>query len=765
MKHVWGVSAAAAALMMGCPPPETPDACKGRLEGDLVISEVMIDPAGTDTGGEWIELFNTLGTPLDLKGLTLYVRDTDGSGAKTHVIRAGTAPARGYFVVGDIRSGPNPAWINYAYGDTLGSMGNARGVVGVRCGMTPLAEFTYTTAAKSDRSRMLNGNNEPSSSIAAVEANYCDTPPGVVYSGNSAGTPGAANPECMAEATTGTCVDNGVVRAMTSPQAGDLVITEVMASPAASGDVTGEWFEILARATVDLNDVSINTTTSSTRITNQACLRVQPGEYVLLARSDDTFVNGDLPPPRHVYGSISFADTTNQRISLSRGDAGIDEIALLPSASGKTWQLDPLKLDPGSNDDPANFCRAPFKWNPDGGGDYGSPGEANPDCPIDAGQPDPNVCVDTGTGLSRPVQRPLDGDLVITEWHSSPAATSAANGEFIEVMVKNNVDLNGLTLQVGTGKTPITSANCLSVTTNSFLIFGKNGDPLQNGLLPPLTASFSSALTGTSTINLLGADGGVYDSVTPSGEFSGASTQVTPGFETASDNDFPGNRCRSPSKWNPDGGGDFGSPGVANPPCGGGGTDAGMTNADECLDLGTMTMRPVVRPPDGDLVITEWMSDPGTIADSLGEYFEVLAKSAADLNGITLRVGTTTTRINSNACVPVTANAYLVFGKNNDPLQNGNLPALTGTFGGALTTSSTITVLGVDGGTYDSITASGETAGASVQVKPGFETPVDNDVATNRCTTSTDTRYGPPGADGGATGNRGTPGLANVPCP
>ena len=109
MKRAW-VFAAAAALM-SCPPPEPTDVCKGRVLGDLVISEVMLDPEGTDTGGEWIELFNTLGTPLDLKGLTLYVRDTDGSGAKTHAIRAGTAPGRGYFVVGDIRSGPNPTTI------------------------------------------------------------------------------------------------------------------------------------------------------------------------------------------------------------------------------------------------------------------------------------------------------------------------------------------------------------------------------------------------------------------------------------------------------------------------------------------------------------------------------------------------------------------------------------------------------------------------------------------------------------------------------
>lgn len=765
MKHVWVVSAAAAALMMGCPPPEPPDACKGRLEGDLVISEVMIDPAGTDTGGEWIELFNTLGTPLDLKGLTLYVRDTDGSGSKTHAIRAGTAPARGYFVVGDIRSGPNPAWINYAYGDTLGSMGNSRGVVGVRCGMTTLAEFTYTSAAKSDRSRMLNGNNEPSSSIAAVEANYCDTPPGVVYSGNSAGTPGAANPECMAEATTGTCVDNGVVRAMTSPQVGDLVITEVMASPSASLDSVGEWFEILARASVDLNDVSINTTTSSTLIENQQCLRVQPGEYVLLARSGDSFVNGDLPMPKHVYGSISFADTTPQRISLSRGDAGIDEIRLLGSSAGKTWQLDPLKLDPGSNDSEFNFCKAPLKWNPDGGGDYGSPGAANPDCPIDAGQPDPNVCFDDGLQANRAVRPPNDGDLVFTEWLTSPSSPpGAANGEWIEAMAKTDFDLNGITLVINTTRTPLAAATCRPVTGNTFLVFGKNSDPLQNGGLPPLTASFSSNLTPSVTLSMVGSDGGVYDTVMPTDERAGRATQVAPGFETPADNDSLANRCAAPSRWAATG--DFGSPGMVNPPC----ADAGVVDTSQCFDNGTMAMRAVRPPPDGDLVITEWMTSPNSPPGAAGEYFEVLAKSDFDLNGVAIRIGAgTPIRLTTaSACLPVTANTYLVFGHNNDPAMNGSLPPLSAVFTTFLTETSTLSVLNGDGGVHDTITglAGEEANGFSVQVSPAALTTVDNDLATNRCRTDGGVRYGPALADGGiGNNNRGTPGLANVPCP
>src|SRR4051812_24255418 len=89
--------------LAGCGQNMTPtDACKGRKPGDLVITEFLNDPSGTDTGNEWIEIFNTLGTPLDLKGITVYVKKSDGSGLKSHVIRAGSVPSRGYFTLGDV---------------------------------------------------------------------------------------------------------------------------------------------------------------------------------------------------------------------------------------------------------------------------------------------------------------------------------------------------------------------------------------------------------------------------------------------------------------------------------------------------------------------------------------------------------------------------------------------------------------------------------------------------------------------------------------
>ncbi|MEW5742198.1 MAG: lamin tail domain-containing protein [Myxococcota bacterium] len=582
----------AATLWCACgPSTTTTDPCVGRKAGDLVITEVMADPEGTDTGKEWIEIFNTLGTPLDIKGMVIQFKDTDGSGLKSHTIRAGTVPARGYFTLGDVRSGPNPAWINYSYADALGALGNTRGVVTVRCGMTTLDEMSWTVAAKANRSRMLDGANDPNDQTNDFEAAWCDTPAGTVYFDTSAGTPGAANPVCVPEATTGTCVDNGTVRPISVPQAGDLVITEVMANPQASSDTTGEWIELLARASVDLNDLTLYTSTGDSKITSGDCLRVNSGEYVLLARSADTFVNGGLPTPKALFNT-SFADSTNQRIGFSRGDAGIDEIALYASTAGRAWQLDPTRLDPGSNDNPDNFCRAPSRWNPDGGGDYGSPGVANPDCPVDAGMANPDECIDPISLAVRPVVRPNPGDVVITEWMPDPNAASDTNGEYIEVLFKADADLNGLSLSHDTSTTRLSSPNCLAVTANTFAVFGRNTDPAQNGGLPALSGVLTFGLTnsGAHTLAVTGVDGGVLDSVTYSNSSAGVSSQLSLGFVDPADNDVAGNVCATPAGVRygtalPDGGvmGDRGTPGRVNVSCSGmmdaGAPDSGVEDA------------------------------------------------------------------------------------------------------------------------------------------------------------------------------------------
>lgn len=388
MKRVLTVTFAALAAW-GCAPPTSSDPCSARKAGDLVITELMIDPDSTDTGNEWIELFNTLGTALDLRGVTLYKRE--GAGAtKSHTIRAGLVGPRGYFTLGDVRSGPNPQWINYAYGADLDTLPTASATVGLRCGTgLVIDEMQYTRAAKPARSRMLNGAVgglpvDPDATANDDETKWCDTPLGHVYLGNNNGTPQQANPECQPEATLGTCIDpaTNALRPVVPPGAGDVIVTEVLANPGVR-EATQEWFEVLAQRSVDLNDVTVATATGSDKLTSSKCLRVAAGSYAIIARSADPFVNGELPPPL-ITTTLSLANS-NERIILTLGDAGIDMAAITTSANGVAWQLDPALLTAAANDDPASFCHATQAWLPDGGGDWGTPAAANTAC---AARPD-----------------------------------------------------------------------------------------------------------------------------------------------------------------------------------------------------------------------------------------------------------------------------------------------------------------------------------------------------------------------------------------
>ncbi len=559
----------------------TTDICKGRLAGDLVITEIMLDPEGSDTGSEWFEVYNTLGTDIDLKGMVIYTKDTDGSGSKTHTLKAGTIPAQGYFTFGDIRSGALPAWIGYTYNDSLGNFGNARGVIGIKCAAVTFDEVTWTRTAKAGRSRGLDPTQPKTSTANDDETLWCDTNPGVVYSGSSAGTPGAANATCIPEAMVGTCLENGVPRPIRPPGGGDLIITEIMANPKLAASTTGEWFEVLATKAVDLNDLTIATPTSDTKVKSMDCVPVVQGEYVLFAKSGDPFINGGLPTPKLTY-SLTLTDTMS-RLFLRRGDAGIDEAAYNTAGSagnGVSWQLDSNQLNVLANNDPANFCLATKPWAGGlDGGDLGSPGTANEMCParpdagIDGGSTDagdPNFCFDTGTNMFRAVVKPTAGDFVITEFMANPAAApDSVAGEWFEVLVKGVADFNGVQMTANSGLTAFNSANCMHYPMGALLVFAKSTDPIANGNLGPITGTFTAPLANSNAKIVLFTDAGLVDQITWTTVSAGKSRQLDVTKQDHLLNDVTTNFCDSDAGITlADGGpGDKGTPGTANRAC------------------------------------------------------------------------------------------------------------------------------------------------------------------------------------------------------
>lgn len=126
----------------GPPPPPKPGV------GEVLITEVMYDPFGTEPDSEWFELHNRASETRSLGGLVI----SDGGG-RTHTIKAGTTIAPGAYVVfvrsiGAAGKVPSTA-IAYEYGESLPSNGGVilangdTGALYLRNGGTVIAQADY----------------------------------------------------------------------------------------------------------------------------------------------------------------------------------------------------------------------------------------------------------------------------------------------------------------------------------------------------------------------------------------------------------------------------------------------------------------------------------------------------------------------------------------------------------------------------------------------------------------------------------------------
>ena len=171
------------------------------------------------------------------------------------------------------------------------------------------------------------------------------------------------------------------------PVPGDLVITEVMQNPAAVGDSAGEWFEIqnVSGSDIDIDGWTISDNDSDSHVINNGGpLNVPAGGFVVLGVSTDTATNGGAPVD-YAYGSGWFLSNSADEVILTDPNAvEFDRIeydggAVWPDPNGASMNLDPASTDTALNDDGANWCEATTAF---GDGDLGTPGAANPDCPV-----------------------------------------------------------------------------------------------------------------------------------------------------------------------------------------------------------------------------------------------------------------------------------------------------------------------------------------------------------------------------------------------
>jgi hypothetical protein len=713
--------------------------------GDLVITEVMTNPAAVDDNlGEWFEV--KVNRDVDLNGLGI---ERVGDSAAPDVIQAEkcvrvTAGSLLVFArnADVLMNGGLPAvTATFAFSLVSGSS-STPGDLSLMSGSTVVDSFTWTSSRSGKALQVdpdfanVSDNDD--------QANWCDATQ--TYGEGDLGTPGEPNAQCGSVAQPGTCLDAGASRPIVFPDTGDLVITEVMPNPNAVSDTAGEWFEVTATRDVDLNGIGLDRASDSSNpnvVSSPNCIRLAAGQRAIFARSTNPVVNGGLPAVTAAFSFslISGTPTSPGDVQILLGSDVLDAVTWTHSAAGASRALDPDETSDLANDSEAAWCDGTTAY---GSGDRGTPGAENAQC---ATTVTPGTCLQDGT--ARPVVTPAVGDLVITEVMPNPSAVSDTTGEWIEVRVTRDVDLNGVGIdRAGDTASPtlIATPDCVRVTAGSHIVFAKSGDVALNGGLPPITHTFTASLLSGSEATpgdvQLVYDTTVLDSVTWTRSTSGAALQRDPDANTW---------CDATTAY---GAGDLGTPGAANAQC------AALVPADQCDDNGTL--RPIEKPAAGQLVITELLANPANVTgftDAQREWFEIANVGATpfDLNGLEVaRTGVAGNVITQTACKRVPAGGFAVFARSDDPSVNAMLPVVDAVFSFALVDANGSLEVR-DGATIlDAITWPSVASGIARQLDPDAFTPAGNDVAANVCAAT---------ATYGDATNTGTPGAANAQCP
>jgi len=523
-------------MLNGCgrEPIVSTTACGGLEPGELVITEIHANPDGPDGFGEYIELYNASAHVVALDALTLSASRTDGTGAETHRFADTSIEAGEYFVLGNAPHDAMPGYLNYSYGNALGSLRNSDATLAIRCGELIIDEVSYERTVDG-RALELDGNVAPDHQLNDQAGFWCVTPEGIrEFSTNNFGTPGRVNSPCEAVQREGLCREAGSDRDPIKPVRGDVQITEWMANPEGA-DADFEWIEVLFLSDADLHGFELGPSSDSLRavIRDNECFPVGAGSRVVFGASP-------AATPR-VDAELGFSlGNTGPRSVVAAVDGVIlDEVNYVATVEGVAWQVD----------SEGAVCLA-LPEDEYMAGSFGTPGEANPPCrPV----LEPGMCFDAG--VPRPIVSPMPGEAWITEWMANPSSVSNREGEWVEVQFGASVDLNGLTLHDLTSRTTVIEAEeCLSVEAGAHAVFASKTDPSGNGGVEDVVAELSLSLNNSNETLTLSVDGRVLDSVTYVRSTAGVATQI----------DDLGTVCEAKDAY---GDGDLGTPGSANPRC------------------------------------------------------------------------------------------------------------------------------------------------------------------------------------------------------
>lgn len=101
-----------------------------------------------------------------------------------------------------------------------------------------------------------------------------------------------------------------------TPVADDLIISEVLANPAAVSDTTGEWFEVFNNTanSIDLSGLLIRDNGSNQHVVNsENPVLIGAHDYFVFGRNGDTAVNGNFEAD-YVYSNFTLGNSSDELI-------------------------------------------------------------------------------------------------------------------------------------------------------------------------------------------------------------------------------------------------------------------------------------------------------------------------------------------------------------------------------------------------------------------------------------------------------------------
>jgi len=164
-----------------------------------------------------------------------------------------------------------------------------------------------------------------------------------------------------------------------------VVISELMVNPGGANQVSdddGEWVEIsnLVGGRLQLDGCELREDGADSAFVFPAGSRLQPGGWIVVARSGDPLRNGGVRPD-YESRALRLANEEDG-VTLSCGGTELDSVSWRlgswPIHPGTSMSLDPARMSPQANDDPGSWCPSYRAIVP--AGDRGTPGDANPRC-------------------------------------------------------------------------------------------------------------------------------------------------------------------------------------------------------------------------------------------------------------------------------------------------------------------------------------------------------------------------------------------------